>query len=259
MIVENGVGPGGGPSEFHPAPDAIETVFLDAGGVLCHPSWSRVAAALVRHGATVTAAALATAEQHATHDLDTAAVVGTTDDRSRGWLYFNLVLQHAGVAQNAGTDAALAELREYHRIDNLWEHVEPDVVPALAALRARSLRLVVVSNANGRLRHLFDRVELTKWFDYVLDSHEWGVEKPDPRLFHLALEHARADPARTVHVGDLYHVDVIGARRAGLRDAVLFDMADLYGEVDCPRVRSLGGLVEWIDKSRGNQARTRVP
>ena len=49
---------------------AIDTVFLDAGGVLCHPSWKRVADALVRHGATVTAAALATAEQKATRDID---------------------------------------------------------------------------------------------------------------------------------------------------------------------------------------------
>ena len=238
---------------------AIETVFLDAGGVLCHPSWTRVADALVRHGAAVTASALAAAEQKATRDIDDATVVGTTDDRSRGWLYFNLVLQHAGVEQNAGTDAALAELREYHRQDNLWEHVESDVAPALAALRERGLRLVVVSNANGRLRHLFDRVDLTKWFDHVLDSNEWGVEKPDPRLFQLALEQSRADAASTVHVGDLYHVDVMGARAAGLRDGILFDMAGLYSDVDCPRVSSLAALVEWIDKPSGNQTRNRVP
>jgi HAD superfamily hydrolase (TIGR01549 family) len=238
---------------------SIETVFLDAGGVLCHPSWIRVADALVRHGANVSAGVLAAAEQKATHDIDNASTIGSTDDRERGWLYFNLVLHHAGVEQNAGTDAALAELREYHRHDNLWEHVEPEVVPALAALRGRGLKLVVVSNANGRLRHLFDRVDLTKWFDHVLDSHEWGVEKPDPRLFQLALEQSRADAARTVHVGDLYHVDVVGARNAGLRDGVLFDMAGLYDGVDCPRVASLAALVEWIDKPSGNQTLKRVP
>lgn len=238
---------------------AINTVFLDAGGVLCHPSWTRVADALSRHGAQVTAEALAAAEQKATYDIDNASTVDSTDDRQRGWLYFNLVLHHAGVAQNAGTDQALAELREYHRTDNLWEQVDPDVAPALAALRQRGLKLVVVSNANGRLRHLFDRVDLTKWFDHVLDSHEWGVEKPDPRLFQLALEQARADASRTVHVGDLYHVDVIGARKAGLREGILFDMAGLYDDVDCPRVGSLAGLVEWIDKPMGNQTRKRVP
>jgi HAD superfamily hydrolase (TIGR01509 family) len=237
----------------------IETVFLDAGGVLCHPSWTRVADALTRHGAAVAAAVLAKAEQKATRDIDDAHTIGSTDDRARGWLYFNLVLKHAGVEQSAGTDAALAELRDYHRRDNLWEHVEPDVAPALAALRGRGLKLVVVSNANGRLKHLFDRVELTQWFDHVLDSHEWGVEKPDPRLFALALEQSRSDASRTVHVGDLYHVDVVGARRAGLRDGILFDPAGLYDGVDCPRVASLAALVEWIDTPSGNQTRKRVP
>ena len=237
----------------------IATVFLDAGGVLCHPSGARVADAMVRHGVPVTAAALAAAEQKATRDIDQASVIGTTDDRSRGWLYFNLVLEHAGVTQGAGTDAALAELRDYPRIDNLWEHVEADVVPALAALKSRGLKLVVVSNANGRLRHLFERVDLAKWFDHLLDSHEWGVEKPDRRLFELALEQSGSERGRTVHVGDLYYVDVMGARNAGLRDGVLFDMAGLYDGVDCPRVASLAALVEWIDKSSGNQTRNRVP
>ena len=147
----------------------------------------------------------------------------------------------------------------YHHHFNLWEHVDGDVAPALAALKDRGLKLVVVSNANGRPRHLFDRVDLTKWFDHVLDSHEWGVEKPDPRLFKLALESARAAASRTVHVGDLYHVDVVGARQAGLREGVLFDMAGLYDGVDCPRVDSLAALVEWIDNPSGNQTRKRVP
>jgi HAD superfamily hydrolase (TIGR01509 family) len=238
---------------------AIDTVFLDAGGVLCHPSWTRVADALVRHGASATAPALAAAEQKATKDIDNASTIGTTDDRARGWLYFNLVLHHAGVEQNAATDAALAELRDYHRTENLWEHVEPDVVPTLAALRDRGLKLVVVSNANGRLRHLYDRLDLSKWFDHLLDSHEWGVEKPDPRLFTLALEQSRADAARTVHVGDIYHVDVVGARNAGLREGILLDLAGLYEGVDCPRINSLAALVEWIDKPSGNHTRNRVP
>lgn len=238
---------------------SVETVFLDAGGVICHPSWTRVADALVRHGAQVSAAALAAAEQKATRDIDNATTIGSTDDRARGWLYFNLVLHHAGVPQHAGTDAALAELRDYHRVDNLWEHVEPDVVPALAALRARGLTLVVVSNANGRLRHLFDRLDLTKWFDHLLDSHEWGVEKPDPRLFTHALEQSGAAAATTVHVGDLYYVDVVGARQAGLREGILLDVGNLYRGVDCPRVDSLAGLIEWIDQPSGNQTRNRVP
>jgi HAD superfamily hydrolase (TIGR01549 family) len=225
----------------------IDTVFLDAGGVLVHPSWVRVSAALGAAGIEVSAERLAAAEPHAMRVLDEATIVGATDDRKRGWMYFNLILEQVGVPLSDDTDRAMAVLQEYHREQNLWEHVDPDVVPALASFRERGLRLVVVSNANGRLRHLFDRLDLTRWFDAVLDSHEWGVEKPDPRLFQLALTESGAAAARTVHVGDLYHVDVAGARRARLADAVLYDAAGLYVEADCPRISRLAELSAWLD------------
>jgi HAD superfamily hydrolase (TIGR01509 family) len=129
--------------------------------------------------------------------------------------------------------------------------VPDDVVPALAALRALAVQLVVVSNANGTLRALFDRLELTPWFDVVLDSHEWGVEKPDPRLFHLALAQSHADAATTVHVGDFFHIDVEGARAAGLSDAVLFDPADLYAGAGCTRVARLTELAALVARANG--------
>ena len=227
-------------------PLRISTLFLDAGGVLCHPSWPRISEALAAHGVPVPAHVLAAAEPHAKREIDRASVVRVTDDDSRGWMYFNTVLRHAGVARCEATDAALALVREYHQSENLWEVVPPDVVPALQQLRALGLRLVVVSNANGRLRRLFDRVGLAAYFDVVLDSFEWGVEKPDPRLFEIALERSGADRARTAHVGDLFHIDVAGARAAGLLEGVLLDSADLYDEVDCRRVRTLDELAAAI-------------
>lgn len=227
-------------------PLPIDTLFIDAGGVLVHPSWTRVSDALARQGVPVTPQALARAEPLATRELDQATLIGMTDDQKRGWIYFNILLRHAGIARSPATDAALDDLRAYHDRENLWEHVEADVVPALEAFRALGLRLVVVSNANGRLRHLFDRLDLARWFDVLLDSHEWGVEKPDPRLFELALEHSGADRARTVHIGDLYHVDIAGARRAGLRDAILVDAAGLYGDADCLRVGRLAEVADLV-------------
>ena len=107
------------------------------------------------------------------------------------------------------------------------------------------LRLTVVSNANGTLRAHLERLQLARWFDCVLDSCELGVEKPDPRLFEIALERSGARPESTIHVGDLYHVDVVGARAAGLR-AVLLDETGLYADADCRRLQSLAELVEAI-------------
>jgi HAD superfamily hydrolase (TIGR01509 family) len=225
----------------------LTTLFLDAGGVLVHPSWTRVSEAMAEAGVDLSAERLAAAEPHAMRVLDEATIIGATDDRKRGWMYFNLLLEQVGVPRSDRTERALQRLREYHAEHNLWEHVEPDVVPVLSSLRERGLRLVVVSNANGRLRHLFDRLDLARWFDTLLDSHEWGVEKPDPRLFQLALAESGSIASSTAHVGDLYHVDVAGARRAGLAHAVLYDPASLYGDADCPRLARLGDLNAWLD------------
>ena len=225
---------------------AIRTLFLDAGRVLCHPAWARVSAALATEGVLVSADQLAAAEPLAKRDIDEASVIGATNDAGRGWLYFNKVLEHAGVPLSQATDAALAMLREYHQSENLWEHVPDDVPPALARLRTFGLTMVVVSNANGRLRYLLDRLDLTRFFDVVLDSHEWAVEKPDPRLFQIALEQSGGVAATTAHVGDLYHIDVMGARNAGLREGILLDAAGLYPRVDCRRIGALGELVPMI-------------
>jgi len=224
----------------------IQTVFLDAGGVLVNPNWTRVSNELDRHGVRVAPAALAAAEPRAKKRIDTGDTVRATNDQQRGWTYFNLVLTEAGVPLTEATAAALADLHAYHQTHNLWETVPDEVAPALAALRARGFRLVVLSNANGTLHRAFDRLGLTGAFDVIFDSHREGVEKPDPRFFRIALERSGADAATTMHVGDLYHVDVEGARGAGLTPALL-DVAGLYPECDCLRVRSLTELLATPD------------
>ena len=97
----------------------VKTVFLDAGGVLVFPNWTRISRGLAAHGVRVDAAALAAAEPHAKLILDTGAASGALNDHQRGWQYFNLILEGAGVPLTEQTDAALAELHEYHAVHNL--------------------------------------------------------------------------------------------------------------------------------------------
>lgn len=220
-------------------------MFLDAGGVLVNPNWVRVSATLAIHGVDAPAERLAAAEPRAKRRLDRGETIRVTNDAQRGWTYFNLVLSEAGVPISQATDAGLSELHPYHQQFNLWESVPDDVRPTLAALRTRGMRLVVLSNANGTLKRLFTRLDLAAAVDALFDSCDEGVEKPDPRFFQLALDRVGATPDTTVHVGDLFHVDVVGARAAGITP-VLLDVADLYHEVDCLRVRSLPALVDLL-------------
>ena len=220
----------------------LETLFLDAGGVLVFPNWDRIRETLARHGVVVSSDALRAAEPKAKFDIDQSIRTGQSTDSQRAWWYMELVLENAGVTLDAATAAALQELRTYHADHNLWEYVPPDVQPALDRLSTLGVKLVVVSNANGVLHRMFDRVGLTRYFDCVCDSYLEGVEKPDARFFEIAMQRSGARPETTMHVGDLYYVDVIGARNAGLRP-MLIDPHGLYSEYEVERVPSLDQLV----------------
>ncbi len=223
----------------------LRTIFLDAGGVLVFPNWDRIAAALRDRGVRVDPAALAAAEPHAKRELDRTPTINATNDEQRGWLYFELILERAGVPLTAAPADALAELHRYHQEFNLWDYMPADVMPSLRALRNLDLQLVIVSNANGTVAKLADRLGLTECVGCVLDSQVERVEKPDPRFFEIAMQRSGADPDTTIHVGDLYQVDVVGARAAGITP-VLLDAAGLYPDADCVRIRSLPELVDIV-------------
>jgi putative hydrolase of the HAD superfamily len=88
-------------------------------------------------------------------------------------------------------------------------------IPSLDALQAAGLSLACVANWDVSLREQLDRVGVTHRFQAVVSSAEAGVEKPDPRIFELALAELRVEPERALHVGD-EDVDRLGAAAAGL-------------------------------------------
>ena len=222
-----------------------QTIFLDAGGVLVTPNWDRAADALTRHGVPVSAATLEAAEPFVKLQLDVAPTVRSTNDQQRGFLYFDLILKRAGIEATAATDAALAELKAFNDTEGTWDVVAPDAVATLSRLRGAGCRTVVVSNSNGILRRMFQRIGLAPYLDLVIDSTEEGVEKPDARIFQIALEKSGGDARRTIHCGDIYQIDVVGAQAAGL-PAVLLDPSGLYPHADCPTVASLTAFADGV-------------
>jgi putative hydrolase of the HAD superfamily len=74
-----------------------------------------------------------------------------------------------------------------------------------------------------------------------------GHEKPHPAIFEAALREMKAEAAESLYVGDVYSVDYVGARNAGMQ-AVLFDVAGAYREREFPRVESLTELEAWLRK-----------
>jgi putative hydrolase of the HAD superfamily len=216
----------------------ITAILFDAGGTLVFPSFTRIAEQLAAEGLPVDRDALERADARVRFDLDRPEVIAATNDGDRFRRYLELLARAAGVA--ALPEAAFQRLRAYHLEHNLWEHVPAHVAPALARLGGR-FRLGVVSNSNGTCRAKLERVGLGRHFETVVDSTEEGIEKPDPRLFAVALERMGISAAESVYVGDLYHVDVVGARAAGLT-AVLLDPLDAYAALPVRRARTIADL-----------------
>ncbi len=97
----------------------------------------------------------------------------------------------------------------------------PDVPGALDAMRARGLRLVVVSNWDCSLPDVLGQAGLRQRVDAVVTSAEVAAAKPDPAIFERALALAGVAPGAALHVGDSAHEDVAGARAAGIEPVLV--------------------------------------
>lgn len=97
-----------------------------------------------------------------------------------------------------------------------------DVIPTLDAMDELGIRIGVISNWDYSLHRVLQSHNIHHRFEYVIASLEEGVEKPDPRLFHLTLEKFGVDPSDALHVGDDPVDDFRGAQDAGMR-ALLID------------------------------------
>ena len=97
-----------------------------------------------------------------------------------------------------------------HRFEDI--RLYDDVLPALKALRVR-YALGILSNGNSYP----ERCGLEGMFKFVVFSQDYGVEKPNPRLFHIAVEKAGCSKHQLLHVGDSLQDDVMGAINAGIK------------------------------------------
>lgn len=237
-------------ADAHTIPFAeIDTVFFDVGNTLVSIDFDWVSEELAARGIAASPTAVRRAEAAARPRV--SAGIANRDDKETletFAFYLGLVLREleAGRALGeAGLEALARELtpvlRAPGRTHRLWSWLIPGVPDALRGLQQAGLRLAVVSNSDGSAEASLVARGLREHFHAVMDSHLVGHEKPDPRIFQRALEACGADPDRTLHVGDLYAADVVGARAAGIHP-VLLDPFDDWGEVDCVRLPDVGVL-----------------
>jgi putative hydrolase of the HAD superfamily len=235
----------------------IETLFLDAGNTLVSIDFPWVSEVLAERGLAIDPGVLMRAEAAARPTLSRwLGGERSTETEETFRFYVRNVLGRLEAAASRGPEAvaALADellpvLRHRGQSDRLWSHVLPGVPEGLARFREMGLQLVVVSNSDGTVERGLEAAGLRGYFDLVFDSAIVGFEKPDPRFFEHALARAGARAGRVVHVGDLYHADVTGARAAGVH-AVLLDPYGDWHDVDVERARGLVDLAERLAAAR---------
>ena len=100
-------------------------------------------------------------------------------------------------------------------MDSISFHLAGGSEATLSALRDAGLTLACVANWDVSLHDQLRRLNVANRFEVVLTSAEAAAEKPDPRIFLLALDRLGVAPERALHVGD-EDVDRDGALAAGL-------------------------------------------
>ena len=218
-------------------------ILFDAGNTLILMNYRAIADYLGGRGWAVTAEQVEEAELLARvrldRDLGAGVSTESTDTHGR---YLRYVLGHLGIADADEVQEIARWRRGYNLPVGLWDRADPTATAALRRVKAAGLVTGVISNSNGSVQRILEDTGLARHLDFVIDSSRVGVEKPDPRIFQLALERARVPADAAVYVGDLYSIDVLWARRAGL-DAVLLDPRGHWWPRDC---RIAGGLEDAV-------------
>jgi FMN phosphatase YigB (HAD superfamily) len=214
-------------------------IFFDVGNTLLFPNRAKMLAPVAsdRHPTIEQWQAL---ERRTKLEFDQGMQSGKVDHGF--WWTF-----HTYLLEQLGEDVAIrAALVENTQNSANWDQIPPGTREALCRISQR-FRIAVISNADGRIKDVLSRCGIADCFENITDSGIVGVEKPRREIFEAALRAMKSRADESLYVGDVYSVDCVGARNAGM-DAVLFDVAGAYQSLELPRVESLHQLESWLER-----------
>ena len=214
-------------------------IFFDVGNTLLFPNRAKILApiSIDRHPTLAQWQAL---ERRTKQEFD-LGMMGGRVDHGFWWIF------HTYLLQQLGEDIGLREvLVENTQKSANWDQILPGTRDALDRI-GQNFRIAVISNSDGRIEQVLSRCGISDCFESITDSGTVGVEKPRAEIFEAALRAMKVRAGESLYVGDLYSVDYVGARNAGM-DAVLFDVAGAYRDREPPRVESLEQLETWLQR-----------
>lgn len=103
----------------------------------------------------------------------------------------------------------LNEIYLKHRFEDI--ELYEDVIPTLNTLKNK-YTLGILSNGNSYP----ELCGLNEMFQFTVFSQDYGIEKPDPLIFEIALKEANCTKQQIIHIGDSLETDIAGANKAGV-------------------------------------------
>lgn len=124
-----------------------------------------------------------------------------------------------------------------------------DTIPTLVRLHEEDFKLAIVSNWDTPLDPLLERLGIAEYFDVITASHDTRVRsaKPDPHIFNYTLKAVGVTADETVHVGDTFEADIIGAQGVGIRP-ILIDREGTQQGKWHETIRSLSELPDLLNQ-----------
>lgn len=241
-------------------PQSIRTIFFDAGFTLLHPSpsVSEICYRICRQfnlpiGLEQVIERMHIADAYFHRHTQLHRHTWSSEQAIEAfWIGYYTNLLHPFVAkhdQDVLLQLSRAVNNEFKKHTS-WQ-LYPDVLPTLKALRARGYTLGVISDWGIALGSILRKHGLAAYFDCLLISATTRHAKPSPHLYEQALLRANAIPDYTLHIGDSYIQDVLGARAVGMTPVLLDREARLEKRrVDCTLVHSLYELLDLLEVAR---------
>ncbi|HVE76021.1 MAG TPA: HAD-IA family hydrolase [Actinomycetota bacterium] len=235
-----------------------KAVFFDAGETLLspHPSFHEIFAEVAaEQGHTISPqeveGALSLVAPNYIEVLDKLGETAWSTSREvsqRFWgTVYAVVFDHLEIAD---PDKALAEAL-YDRFTRYESYrLFPDSIPALTRVREMGLMLGLISNFEDWLEGMLIEMEVAHLFDMMVISGKEGIEKPDPRIFNIALERSGMAAEDSMYVGDHPRIDAQGAEAVGMT-GVLIDRKGRHPDFSGIRITRLDELLPILSGSHG--------
>jgi putative hydrolase of the HAD superfamily len=141
-------------------------------------------------------------------------------------------------------------------LDARWEEIKQNTDPywlpfegvreVLDELKHRSIGRGIISNWDWTARDVLTAAGLIDYFDHLIISSEVDCNKPDSRIFNLALQTASVSARECVYVGDNYYDDAVGSRRVGM-EALIINRFGVLGVEEINGCRIIHHISEILD------------